>query len=84
MMRSNDKAVMKAVALCYKPFLKPEEAMVYCNLGRTQLIKKLEAYGIYKNENGYYKREELNRMLSGQPSPLEEKANQLKLKFRLR
>ena len=73
---------MKAIALCYKPYLKPEEAMIYCNLGRTQLNKKCDNYGIHKNESVYYSREDLNRMLSGVPSLLTEKANQIKLKFR--
>jgi hypothetical protein len=40
MMRNFDAAVMKAMTLCYKPFLKPEEAVIYCNLARTQLAKK--------------------------------------------
>ncbi len=52
MMKYNDKAVMKAVAICYKPYLKPEEAMIYCNLGRTQVATKCEEYSIYKNTNG--------------------------------
>jgi hypothetical protein len=82
MVRKYEKAVMKAVALCYKPYLKPEEAMIYCNLGRTQLAKKCDIYGIYKNASGYFKKEELDRMLSGQPSVIEEKSNQVKLKFR--
>ncbi|HEX8331949.1 MAG TPA: hypothetical protein VF622_04960 [Segetibacter sp.] len=79
MMRSNDKAVMKAVAICYKPFLKPEEAMIYCNLGRTQLTKKCEEYGIYKNANGYYKKEELDLILSGASTKIEEKVKKLSL-----
>jgi len=29
--------IMKAIALCFKPYLKPEEAMIYTNLGRTRL-----------------------------------------------
>lgn len=82
MVKPYEKAVMKAVALCYKPYLKPEEAMIYCNLGRTQLAKKCEEHGIYKNASGYYKRDELDRMLSGQPSLSEEKSRQVKLKFR--
>jgi exoribonuclease II len=61
---------MRAIALCFKPFLKPEEAMIYCNLGRTQFAKNCEECGIYKNSAGYYKREELNKMLSGEISPL--------------
>lgn len=82
MVKKYEKAVMKAVALCFKPYLKPEEAMIYCNLARTQLNKKCEEYGIYKNHSGYYKKEDLDRMLSGQPSMIEEKAKQVKLRFR--
>ena len=81
-MMNNDKIVIKAIALCYKPYLKPEEAMVYCNLGRTQLAKNCEEHGIYKNNSGYYKREDLNRMISGAVSPIEEKQNQISLRFR--
>ena len=82
MLRINEKVMMKAVAICFKPYLKPEEAMIYCNLGRTQLAKRCEQYGIYKNASGYYKKEELDKMLSGQPSLIEEKARQVKLRFR--
>lgn len=39
--------------------------MIYYNLGRTQLAKRLDAAGIYKNAGGYYKREEIDRMLEG-------------------
>jgi hypothetical protein len=45
MMRRSEIGVMKAVAICHKPFLKPEEAMIYCNLGRTQLSKKCNEFG---------------------------------------
>ena len=82
MVKREERIVMKAVALCYKPFLKPEEAMIYCNLGRTQLAKKLEEYGIHKNTNGYYSKADLDRMLSGAPSPLEQQAAQIRLKLR--
>lgn len=82
MVKRNDVIVMKAVALCFKPFLKPEEAMIYCNLGRTQLSKKCDDYGIFKNPSGYYSREELDKMLSGKPSLIEEQSNQLSLRFR--
>ncbi|TMI63038.1 MAG: hypothetical protein E6H07_16705 [Bacteroidetes bacterium] len=82
MVKKYERTVMKAVALCFKPYLKPEEAMIYCNLGRTQLNKKCEDYGIYKNESGYYKKEELDKMLSGQPSEIEIKAKQVRMRFR--
>lgn len=72
-MKNHDLAVMKAVALCHKPYLKPEEAMIYCNLGRTRLAMKCEEYGIYKNCNGYYKREELDLILSGGVKLIDEK-----------
>jgi len=68
MMKHNDLTVMKAVALCFKQYLKPEEALIYCDLGRTQFAKKCEEFGIYKNNSGYFKREELDVMLSGHPS----------------
>ena len=82
MVKSYEKIVLKAVALCYKPFLKPEEAMIYCNLGRTQLSKKCEKFGIYKNDAGYLKREDIDKMLSGAPSVTKQNENQTKLRFR--
>ena len=82
MVKKYERIVMKAVALCYKPFLKPEEAMIYCNLGRTQLSKRCEDFGVYKNDAGYYKREDLDRLLSGAVSTIEEQANQIELRFR--
>ncbi len=77
-MKHNEKMVMKAVALCFKPFLKPEEALIYCNLGRTQFAKNCEEFGIYKNDSGYYKREDLLRMLSGEATTFAEAAKKLK------
>jgi len=79
MMKYNDKAVMKAVVICYKPYLKPEEAMIYCNLGRTQLAKKCEEYGILKNNNGYYKKDDLDLILSGAQPKYEDKVKKLRL-----
>lgn len=62
---------MKAIAICFKPFLKPEEALIYCNLGRTQFAKRCEEHLVFKNNSGYYKKEDLDRMMSGQlPSSL--------------
>lgn len=78
-MKRDDIAVMKAVALCYKPYLKPEEAMIYCNLEHTQLAKKLQEHGIYKNSSGYYKREDLDFMMSGEPSRIQKAVAKLKL-----
>jgi hypothetical protein len=82
MMRKEELTVMKAVAICFKPYLKPEEAMIYCNLGRTQLSKRCEEFGIYRNNSGYYKREQLDQMLSGAPSLIEHKVKQIKLRRR--
>lgn len=56
---------IKAIAICYKPYLKPEEAMIYCNLQHTALAERLQALAIYKNESGYYKRADLDLMMSG-------------------
>jgi hypothetical protein len=65
MIKREELIAMKAIAICFKPFLKPEEALIYCNLGRTQFAKKCEEYSVYKNNNGYFKKEDLDRMLSG-------------------
>jgi hypothetical protein len=62
MIKSKDIPIMKAVALCFKKYLKPEEAMIYCNLGRTQLSKKCDQLKIFKNSAGYYLRDDLNRI----------------------
>ncbi|MEX6689252.1 hypothetical protein QTN47_17210 [Danxiaibacter flavus] len=75
----NETTVMKAIALCHKEWLKPEEAQIYTNLKRTQLARKCEEYGIYKNRNGYYKRSELDKILSGAPTNIEEKTKGIKL-----
>jgi hypothetical protein len=64
-MKTDELVVLKAVSICFKPFLKPEEAMIYCNLGRTQLAKKLNESGIYKNRSGYYRKEDLDAMMAG-------------------
>jgi hypothetical protein len=80
-MKNNDKVVIRAVALCYKPYLKPEEAIVYCNLGRTQLAKRCDEFGIYKNNSGYFKRADLDLMMSGVESTLLENAKQIKMNF---
>lgn len=72
MIKRDELIAMRAIALCFKPFLKPEEALIYCNLGRTQFAKKCEEFGVYKNDAGYYKREEIDKMLSGQPLLVEE------------
>ena len=65
MITKEEHIVMKAIAICFKPYLKPEEALIYCNLGRTQFAKKCEENAVRKNANGYYNREDLNRMIEG-------------------
>lgn len=77
-----DRIVMKAIAICFKPYLKPEEAQIYCNLGRTQFAKRCNEYLILKNDSGYYKREDLDRMMSGAPSPLLDVAKSHSSKFK--
>jgi len=47
--------------------------------GRTQFAKNCEEFGVYKNNIGYYKREELDKMLSGEQSPFIEGAKKLKV-----
>lgn len=75
MLKNHDRAIMKAVALCIKPYLKPEEATIYTNLERTRLALKCQEYGIFKNANGYYSREDLDLIVSGAQSKLEEKVD---------
>jgi hypothetical protein len=79
MMKRNEMAVMKAIARCYKPYLKLEESIIYCDLGRTQLVKKLGEFGIYKNASGYYNNKDLDLMMSAGPSKIQETVNTLKL-----
>lgn len=78
MIKREELIVMRAVALCFKPYLKPEEALIYCNLGRTQFAKKCEEFGICKTSNGYYKRELIDKMLAGATPPVIEAAKQMK------
>lgn len=78
-MREEEKIAMKAISMCFRPYLKPEEAYIYTNLERTQFLKKCNDFGIFKNRAGYYSREALDKMMSGAPSILEEKVKKLKL-----
>lgn len=66
MIMHSDRIVMKAVVICFKPYLKPVEAMIYCDLGRTQFAKKFQECGVFKNDSGYFKREELDATV-GEP-----------------
>lgn len=70
MVNKDELIVMRAIALCFKPFLKPEEAQVYCNLGKSQLAKRAQEMAVYKNNSGYYKREDLDKLMNGDPSPI--------------
>jgi len=54
--------------------------MIYTNLGRTRLAMKCEEYGIYKNANGYYKRADLDLILSGAPPKINEAVERLNKK----
>lgn len=68
MISKEDNIVMRAIAICFKEYLKPEEALILTDLKRTQFAVKCEEYGIYKNQNGYYSRSDLNQILSGSPA----------------
>lgn len=70
MIKREELIAMRAIALCFQLFLKPEEACIYTNLGRTQFAKKCEEFGVYKNNNGYYKREDIDKMLAGEATLL--------------
>jgi hypothetical protein len=78
MIKSDDSLTMRAIAICFKPYLKPEEAVIYCNLGRTQLTKKCEEFGIFKTNSGYYKKEDLDRMMAGGPTKVIELSQKIR------
>jgi hypothetical protein len=79
MIRQKELIVMRAVAICYKAWLKPEEAMIYCNLGRSQLAKKCDEYGISKNANGYYKKTDLDLIVSAGPTKYQEALSKMRI-----
>jgi len=72
MIKQQELVTMRAIAICFKPYLKPEEAMIFCNLGRTQFAKKCEEFSVFKNENGYFKREDVEKMLEGEKATVME------------
>ncbi|MBW8683524.1 hypothetical protein [Chitinophaga rhizophila] len=80
MIKRDDLLIMRAVALCFKPFLKPEEALIYCNLGRTQFAKNCEEYRVYKTNSGYYRKEDIDKMLSGETAAVQAATPQVKLR----
>lgn len=75
MIKQQDLVTMRAIAICFKPYLKPEEALIFCNLGRTHFARKCEEFGLFKNENGYYKREDIEKMLEGEKVTVMEPIN---------
>jgi hypothetical protein len=81
MMKYNNETVMKAIAICFKPYLKPEEALIYMNLGRSQFVRKCEKYGVFKNESGYFDKKELDLILSGGPTKYQSGTNTVKVRM---
>ena len=77
-MKEEDILILKAIALCHKPYLKPWEAMIYCNLKHSQMARRLEDFGIYKTATGYYRREDLDLMMAGNALSMEEREKRLK------
>jgi hypothetical protein len=80
MVKPDELLVIRAIALCYKPWLKPEEALVYCNLGRTQFAKKCSEFHIFKSSTGYFRKEDLDRMLAGEVTKQQSKLSQVTLR----
>jgi len=78
MIKYDELVVMRAIAICFKPFLKTEEALIYCNLGRTQFSKRCEECGVIKTDSGYYKKEDLNLICSGRSSIIDTKMKDIK------
>lgn len=65
MIKRDEVTVMRAIAICFKPYLKPEEALIYCDLRRTQFAKKCDEMKIYKNDAGYFKKSDLDKIMAG-------------------
>jgi hypothetical protein len=78
-MNNEEKIITKAISMCFKPFLKPEEAYIYTNLERSRFAEKCQEFGIFKTSAGYYSREELDKMMAGAPSNILQKARNLRL-----
>jgi hypothetical protein len=79
-LKVDDTIVLKAIAICFKEWLKPEEAHIYTNLGRSGLAKRCQEYGIKPNRNGYYSKKDLDMILSGAPTKYELAARNIKIK----
>ncbi|TXJ29892.1 MAG: hypothetical protein E6Q24_01385 [Chitinophagaceae bacterium] len=79
MIKPDEKVIMKAIAICFKPFLKPEEALIYCNLERTQFSKKCEELGVFKNDGGYFSKEDLDLICRGGPSKYQASVKNIKI-----
>ncbi|MEO6833687.1 MAG: hypothetical protein ABI378_13760 [Chitinophagaceae bacterium] len=80
MINRDEQLTMRAIAICFKPFLKPEEALIYCNLGRTQFAKKCDENRVYKNNNGYYKKDDIDKMLAGGMQQLKSNASRIRMR----
>lgn len=63
------EVLTKALGIYFKPYLKPHEAEVFCSLGNKQLTERLREFGVIKTSTGYYKREDLIRMMEGKQLP---------------
>ncbi len=80
MIKKDVKIIMRAIALCYKPYLKPEEAFIYCDLERTQFAKRCEEIGVSKNEAGYSSKEDLDLICTRENNKLQLNLNKTLLK----
>lgn len=78
-MQEEEKIITKAIAMCFKPYLKPEEAYIYTNLEKSRFAEKCQDFGIFKTSAGYYSREALDKMMGGSPSNILEKAKKIRL-----
>jgi hypothetical protein len=80
-----EKLKMKAIAICFKPFLKPEEACIYLNIGSTQLRKLCDNMQVFKTDGGYYRKEDLDKVAQGfQGNKITAAAADIKLSVRNR
>lgn len=82
MIKQDEKIIMKSIMICFKPFLKPEEAQLYTNLEHTQFKRKIQDFFVQKTITGYYRKEDLDKMMNGDTSLREQAVAAIRYPFK--
>lgn len=81
--KPEDKIIMKAISICFKPLLTASEGMIFLGLGKSEFYRKLAEYGVKKLPGGiHYSREDLIRIGSTKPTYIQDKVNELSKKMK--